>query len=127
MGGNLILNTLCRRDMAENFRTQILNSRGESSSLQTPVRTLGSCTFMYLRHSDLYMLMVTKNNANVMMAFKFMTSVSMLSYSFPVAQHCSCRMLATAHPALGDSAATLLISSGLSFYRLWPVRSRQTV
>jgi hypothetical protein len=61
--------------MAENFRTQILNSK-ETSSIQTPVRTLGSCTFMYLRHSDLYILMVTKNNANVMMALKFMTSVS---------------------------------------------------
>jgi hypothetical protein len=61
--------------MADNFRTQILNSKGESASMQTPVRTLGSCTFMYLRHADLYILMVTRNNANVMMAFKFMTSV----------------------------------------------------
>lgn len=89
----------CRRDMAENFRTQILNSKGESSSLQTPVRTLGSCTFMYLRHSDLYILMVTKNNANVMMAFKFMTSVS------------SSRDQASLHYAaaqLGANAATCL-------------------
>eukprot|EP00879_Flechtneria_rotunda_P003291 GHRR01003516.1.p1 GENE.GHRR01003516.1~~GHRR01003516.1.p1 ORF type:complete len:424 (+),score=105.05 GHRR01003516.1:317-1588(+) len=70
------------RDMAENFRTQILNSKGETSSLQTPVRTLGSCTFVYLRHSDLYVLMVTKNNANVMMAFKFMTSLVDLFRSY---------------------------------------------
>jgi AP-2 complex subunit mu-1 len=62
--------------MAENFRTQILNSKDSSVSTHAPVRTLGSCTFMYLRHSDLYILMVTKNNANVMMAFKYMTSVS---------------------------------------------------
>jgi len=63
------------RDMAENFRTQILNNKGESSSIQSPVRTLGSCTFMYLKHNDLYILMVTKNNANAMLAFKFMTSL----------------------------------------------------
>eukprot|EP00882_Tetradesmus_deserticola_P024248 GHRQ01026492.1.p1 GENE.GHRQ01026492.1~~GHRQ01026492.1.p1 ORF type:complete len:199 (+),score=73.58 GHRQ01026492.1:323-919(+) len=70
------------RDMADNFRTQILNSKGESASLQTPVRTLGSCTFMYLRHADLYILMVTRNNANVMMAFKFMTSLVDLLRSY---------------------------------------------
>ncbi len=62
--------------MAENFRTQILNSKDGSVGTHAPVRTLGSCTFMYLRHSDLYILMVTKNNANTMMAFKYMTSVS---------------------------------------------------
>jgi hypothetical protein len=60
--------------MAENFRTQILNNK-EAASIQTPVRTLGSCTFMYLRHNDIYLLMATRNNANVMMSFKFMTSV----------------------------------------------------
>lgn len=61
--------------MAENFRTQILNSKDGSVSAHAPVRTLGSCTFMFLRHSDLYILMVTKNNSNTMMAFKYMTSV----------------------------------------------------
>ncbi|GBF91132.1 AP-2 complex subunit mu [Raphidocelis subcapitata] len=61
------------RDMAENFRTQILNNK-DAASTQTPVRTLGSVTFMYLRHNDVYLLMVTRNNANVMMSFKFMTS-----------------------------------------------------
>jgi hypothetical protein len=60
--------------MAENFRSQILNNK-EAASIQTPVRTLGSVTFMYLRHNDLYVLMVTRNNAPAMMAFQFMTSV----------------------------------------------------
>lgn len=69
------------RNMAENFRTQILNNK-EAASIQTPVRTLGSCTFMYLRHNDVYLLMVTRNNANVMMAFKFMTSLVDLFRSY---------------------------------------------
>ena len=60
--------------MAENFRTQILNNK-EAASVQTPVRTLGSVTFMYLRHSDIYLLMATRNNASAMVAFSFMTSV----------------------------------------------------
>lgn len=37
---------------------------------------IGSVTFMYLRHNDLYLLALTRNNANAMMAFKFVTSVS---------------------------------------------------
>ncbi len=61
--------------MAENFRTQILNSK-ETTVINTPVRTLGGCTYLYLRHNDIYILGVTKNNVNVMLAFKFMTSVS---------------------------------------------------
>jgi AP-2 complex subunit mu-1 len=63
--------------MADNFRTQILNNK-EASSVQSPIRTLGSVTFMYLKHSDVYMLMCTRNNANAMLAFKFMSSVSLL-------------------------------------------------
>jgi hypothetical protein len=66
--------------MADNFRAQILNNK-EAASIQTPVRTLGSVTFMYLRHNDLYVLMVTRNNANVMLAFKFMSSVRRLARS----------------------------------------------
>ena len=66
---------VCSREIAEAFRTQILNDKDASSSIQTPVRTLGSCTFMYLRHSDIYILCITKNNPNVMLGFSFMTSV----------------------------------------------------
>ena len=61
--------------MAENFRTQILNGR-DASSIQTPVRTLGPCTFMYLRHSDIYIVSITMCNPNAMLTFKFMSSVS---------------------------------------------------
>lgn len=63
----------CSREIAENFRTQILNNKGDVTP--QPVRTLGSCTFMYLRHADLYILSITRANSNVMLAFKFMTSV----------------------------------------------------
>eukprot|EP00955_Chlamydomonas_euryale_P072611 361451-Chlamydomonas_euryale.AAC.4 len=64
-----------RREEAENFRTEILNSKN-ATSVQTPVRTLGPVTYMYLRHSDVYIVCLAKNNPNVMMTFKFMTSVS---------------------------------------------------
>mmetsp|Transcript_6287 Transcript_6287/g.10767 ORF Transcript_6287/g.10767 Transcript_6287/m.10767 type:complete len:434 (-) Transcript_6287:643-1944(-) len=62
------------RDIADLFRTQILNDKDAAAS-QGPVRTLGSCTFLYLRHADVYVLCITRNNTNVMMAFKFMSSL----------------------------------------------------
>lgn len=69
------------REIAENFKTQILNNK-DFSTIQTPVRTLGSCTFMYLRHNDIYILGLTRSNANVMLCFKFMTSLIDLFRSY---------------------------------------------
>ena len=67
----------CRRNLAATFRSHIINSRdADNITSQTPVRVLGSCSFMYMRHGDVYILGVTKTNANVMMAFQFMTNVS---------------------------------------------------
>ena len=67
----------CRRNLAATFRSHILNSRDADNIVNhTPVRVLGSCSFMYMRHGDVYILGVTKQNANVMMAFRFMTNVS---------------------------------------------------
>ena len=66
-----------RRNLAATFRSHILNSRDADNIVNhTPVRVLGSCSFMYMRHGDVYILGVTKTNANVMMAFRFMTNVS---------------------------------------------------
>ena len=31
---------------------------------------------MYMRHNDVYILAVTKSNANVMLSFQFMTQVA---------------------------------------------------
>eukprot|EP00210_Caulerpa_lentillifera_P005621 g5374.t1 len=61
------------KNLAEIFRTQILNSKEDTQG--GPIRTLGSVSFLYLRHNDIYMLCVTRTNANAMMAFSFMTSL----------------------------------------------------
>ena len=63
------------------FRTQILNNKDES--LSSPVRTLGSVTFLHLRHNDVHVLCVTRTNANAMMAFSFMTSVRPAEHTMP--------------------------------------------
>jgi len=65
-----------RRNLATAFRSHIINARdGDSVSSLTPVRVLGSCSFLYMRASDVYILAVTKSNANAMLAFQFMTDV----------------------------------------------------
>lgn len=64
-----------RREAAEVFRTQILHGRG-GTVCSTPVQSVGPVTYMTMRHGDVYMLCITKSNANAMMAFQFMRSVS---------------------------------------------------
>ncbi|KAL3152930.1 hypothetical protein ABBQ38_012233 [Trebouxia sp. C0009 RCD-2024] len=65
------------RNLATAFRTHIINSPKETEHVSTssPVRVLGSCSFMYMRHNDVYILAVTKSNANVMLSFQFMTQI----------------------------------------------------
>lgn len=54
----------------------MLNVRGaDSAAALTPVRLLGSVSFLYFRHRDVYILFVTKQNANAMLAMSFMKQV----------------------------------------------------
>lgn len=54
----------------------MLNVRGaESAAALTPVRLLGSVSFLYLKHNDVYILFVTRQNANAMLAMAFMKQV----------------------------------------------------
>ncbi|KAK9805823.1 hypothetical protein WJX73_004276 [Symbiochloris irregularis] len=71
------------RNLATVFRTHILNSKeSDHVASATPVRVLGSCSFIYLRSNDVYILAVTKNNANAMLTFQFMTNVVTLFKSY---------------------------------------------
>ncbi|KAJ9510835.1 hypothetical protein QJQ45_027757 [Haematococcus lacustris] len=83
--GDILLERVFRADVdrtiAELFRTQILNNR-DAAALQAPVRTLGSCTYMFLRHADIYILCLSRNNCNVMLGFQFMTSLATLFKSY---------------------------------------------
>lgn len=87
MKGDILIQRTYRddveRNLAATFRTHILNSKVvDNIANLTPVRVLGSCSFMYMRHGDVYILGVTKSNANVMMAFQFMTNVVTLCKAY---------------------------------------------
>ncbi|GFR47859.1 hypothetical protein Agub_g9668 [Astrephomene gubernaculifera] len=71
------------REIAESFRDRILNARDrDATAVHVPIRTLGSVTFMYLRHADIYILLLTRSNGNAMLSFRFMTSLVSLFQSY---------------------------------------------
>jgi AP-2 complex subunit mu-1 len=86
--GDILIQRTYRDDvdtkLASAFRTHILQASKEADSAAHvgPVRVLGSCSFMYMRHNDVYLLAVTKSNANAMLAFQFMTQVVALFKSY---------------------------------------------
>lgn len=54
-----------------------MNSRqADNLSNLTPVRLLGSTSFLYMRKNDVYILAATRNNANALLTFYFINSVS---------------------------------------------------
>ena len=57
--------------------------------MQTPVVNLGACTFMYKRVQNVYIVAVTRANANAVMAFAFIDALVELlrSYFGKVTEH----------------------------------------
>ncbi|KAK9845788.1 hypothetical protein WJX81_002341 [Elliptochloris bilobata] len=85
--GDVLINRTYRDDVERNlataFRSHIINTRdGDNVASLTPVRILGPCSFLYMRASDVYILAVTKSNANAMLAFQFMTNMVTLLKSY---------------------------------------------
>eukprot|EP00898_Chlorokybus_atmophyticus_P006245 jgi/Chlat1/6621/Chrsp482S06107 len=58
------------RAMAEAFRTEILKSKDFGSS---PCRTLGTCSYLWMRHENIYIVAVTNANTNAALTFKFLS------------------------------------------------------
>mmetsp|Transcript_23648 Transcript_23648/g.39678 ORF Transcript_23648/g.39678 Transcript_23648/m.39678 type:complete len:441 (+) Transcript_23648:411-1733(+) len=67
------------RSLADAFRTQILKSKDVSAC---PVRQLAGFNYCYTRSNNVYVLTVTKSNANVALAFKFMMQTIELLKSY---------------------------------------------
>uniref|UniRef100_A0A7S0N9W6 MHD domain-containing protein n=1 Tax=Pyramimonas obovata TaxID=1411642 RepID=A0A7S0N9W6_9CHLO len=67
------------RSLADAFRTQIVQAKDTATS---PVRQLAGFNFCYIRCNNVYVLTVTKCNANAALAFKFMVQVTQLLKSY---------------------------------------------
>jgi hypothetical protein len=62
----------CRGNMVDAFRTHIMQTKELGTC---PVRQIGGCSFLYMRISNVYIVIVVSSNANAACAFKFVVEV----------------------------------------------------
>ena len=62
--------------MVDAFRVHIMQTKELGTC---PVRQIGSCSFFYMRISNVYIVIVVSSNANVACAFKFVVEVVSIS------------------------------------------------
>lgn len=59
-------------NMVDAFRVHIMQTKDLGTC---PVRQIGGCSFLYMRISNVYIVIVVSSNANVACAFKFVVEV----------------------------------------------------
>jgi len=70
-GENLIFRAFrndCRPRLADVFRIQVISN----AQVRSPILTLGSTTFSHVKHENIYLVAVTKSNANAALIFEFL-------------------------------------------------------
>lgn len=70
-GENLIFRAFrndCRPRLADVFRIQVISN----SQVRSPILTLGSTTFSHVKHENIYLVAITKSNANAALIFEFL-------------------------------------------------------
>nr|GLL21773.1 AP-2 complex subunit mu [Ipomoea trifida] len=81
--GDVLINRLYRDDVGGNmvdaFRTHIMQTKELGTC---PVRQIGGCSFLYMRISNVYIVIVVSTNANVACAFKFVVEAVALFKSY---------------------------------------------
>src|SRR5271169_3032306 len=70
--GEVLISRLYRHDLkrsiADVFRIQVLSS----TDIRSPITTLGSTTFFHVKRENIYIVAVTKVNANAALVFEFL-------------------------------------------------------
>ncbi|KAJ5689393.1 Clathrin adaptor mu subunit C-terminal [Penicillium macrosclerotiorum] len=80
-GENLIFRAFrsdCRPRLADIFRIQVISN----PQVRSPILTLGSTTFSHVKHENIYLVAVTKSNANAALVFEFLYRLIMLGRSY---------------------------------------------
>lgn len=80
--GEVLISRLYRHDLkrsiADAFRIQVITN----SDVRSPLMTIGSTTFLHLRHENLYVVAVTRVNANAALVFEFLNRLVTLGKSY---------------------------------------------
>lgn len=69
---------ICSRSVADIFRIQVISN----TDVRSPIVTLGSTSFFHVRHENLYIVAVTKWNANASLIFEFCYRVVNIGRSY---------------------------------------------
>lgn len=80
--GEVLISRLFRNDLkrsiADIFRIQVVSN----PDVRSPIITLGSTSFFHVRHENLYVVAVTKCNANAALVFEFCNRVISIGRSY---------------------------------------------
>jgi AP-2 complex subunit mu-1 len=80
-GENLIFRAFrndCRPRLADVFRIQVISN----PLVRSPILTLGSTTFSHVKHENIFIVAVTKGNANAALVFEFLYRLIQLGRSY---------------------------------------------
>ncbi|KAL6233856.1 hypothetical protein BDW75DRAFT_214106 [Aspergillus navahoensis] len=80
-GENLIFRAFrndCRPRLADIFRIQVISN----PQVRSPILTLGSTTFSHVKHENIYLVAVTRSNANAALVFEFLYRLVLLGKSY---------------------------------------------
>ncbi|KAH8148114.1 uncharacterized protein LAJ45_07878 [Morchella importuna] len=80
-GENLIFRQFrndCRPRLSDVFRIQVISN----AQVRSPILTLGSTTFSHVKHENIYIVAVTKSNANAALVFEFLYRLIALGKSY---------------------------------------------
>ena len=80
-GENLIFRAFrndCRPRLADIFRIQVISN----AQARSPILTLGSTTFCHVKHENIYLVAVTKGNANAALVFEFLYRLVILGKGY---------------------------------------------
>ncbi|KAF8539258.1 Mu homology domain-containing protein [Trichophaea hybrida] len=80
-GENLIFRQFrndCRPRLSDVFRIQVISN----AQVRSPILTLGSTTFSHVKHENIYLVAVTKSNANAALVFEFLYRLIALGRSY---------------------------------------------
>ena len=80
-GENLIFRAFrndCRPRLSDVFRIQVISN----AQVRSPILTLGSTTFSHVKHENIYLVAVTKSNANAALVFEFLYRLVGLGKSY---------------------------------------------
>ena len=80
-GENLIFRAFrndCRPRLSDVFRIQVISN----AQVRSPLLTLGSTTFSHVKHENIYLVAITKSNANAALVFEFLYRLVGLGKSY---------------------------------------------